>query len=289
MHLGHWAVLQEIGRRARRDGRRSVLVTFKPHPLEIVNPQAAPPLLTVGDERLEILAQGELDLIAFIPFTRALSLYTPEQFVTLLIDRFHMDELVIGHDHGFGRGRTGDVKLLRTLGGQMGFEVDVVGAVSAGGRTVSSTLVRRAVAGGDLRTAADLLGRPYSLTASVEPGVGRGREIGYRTINLAVKHPRKLLPPDGVYAVRVEWRDGIAGGMMHQGPRPTFGETERTLEVHLLDVDVELYGRPVKVSWLRRLRDVLEFPNAQALSAQLDRDLTNAKIALTGSTGLASH
>ena len=108
VHLGHWAVLHEIAARARRDNRRSLLVTFEPHPLEIVNPQAAPQLLTVGDERLEILAQGELDLIVFLPFTKTLSQYSPEAFVRLLIDRFQMEELVIGHDHGFGRGRSGD-------------------------------------------------------------------------------------------------------------------------------------------------------------------------------------
>ena len=289
VHLGHWAVLREIADRARRNARRSVLVTFEPHPLQIVNPQAAPPLLTVGDERREILAQGELDLVVFFPFTKALSQYTPEAFVLLLIDRFRMEELVIGHDHGFGRGRTGDENVLRALGEKLGFSVDVVGSVAVHNRAASSTLVRRAVAGGDLGTAAELLGRPYSVTAPVVRGAGRGSDLGFRTINLAVTDPQKLLPPDGVYAVRAEWKDGSAGGMMHQGPRPTFGETTPTLEVHLFDVDVELYGAPVKVSWISRLRDIQHFPDAGALRAQLERDSAAARRALTGHSGSASH
>ena len=289
VHLGHWAVLREIALRAKRDHRRSVLVTFDPHPLEIVNPQAAPRLLTVGDERLEILAQVELDLVVFLPFTKQLSQYSPEAFVRLLIDRFQMEELVIGHDHGFGRARSGDETILRELGEKLGFVVDLVGAVAVGNRLVSSTLVRRAVAGGDLKTAEELLGRPYSITAPVIRGTARGRELGYRTINLEITNQRKLLPPDGVYAVWAEWRNGAAGGMMHQGPRPTFGERDRTLEVHLFDVDVELYNVPVKVSWLSRLRDVMSFPDTRALAAQLERDLKAAKSALTGSPGAASY
>lgn len=289
VHLGHWAVLREIAARAQRDHRRSVLVTFDPHPLEVVNPAAAPQLLTVGEERLEILAQGELDLIAFLPFTKTLSQYSPEAFVRLLLDRFHMEELVIGHDHGFGRGRSGDEKVLRELGQKLGFAVDVVGAVSVGSHPASSTLVRRAVAGGDLTTARALLGRPYSITAPVIRGTARGRKLGYRTVNLAVPHPRKLLPPDGVYAVRAEWRDGAAGGMMHQGPRPTFGERDRTLEVHLFDVDTDLYEMTVKISWLERLRDVMSFPDSRALQAQLGRDLAAAKRALTRSSGTATY
>lgn len=282
VHLGHRRVLEEIAERARRSGRRSVLVTFEPHPLEIVNPQAAPPLLTLPDERREILAQSELDVLAVLTFTRELSQYTPEQFVRLLLERFDLGELVIGYDHGFGRGRAGDVRVLRALGSRLGFGVDVVDAVTVEGRPVSSTLVRRAIAGGDLTHAERLLGRRYSLAAGVVPGAARGRQIGYRTINLAPPDPRKLLPPDGVYAVRVEWANGTAGGMMHQGPRPTFGESQRSLEIHLLDVEAALYGSGVKVSWVARLRDVIHFPSADALKAQLDKDFRAARAALTG-------
>lgn len=289
VHVAHRRVLEEIAERARRARRRSVLVTFEPHPLEVVNPQAAPPLLTLADERREILAQCELDVVVFLAFTRELSQYPPEAFVRLLLERFHLRELVIGYDHGFGRGRAGDVNLLQSLGRTLGFVVDVVAEVDLDGRPVSSTLARRAVAGGDLATARRILGRPYSLMAPVEHGAGRGRTLGYRTINLRVPDPRKLLPPDGIYAVWVEWAEGRAGGMMHQGPRPTFDEPERTLEVHLFDTDADLYGRTVKLCWIERLRDVLRFDTAQALKEQMDKDFVAARGALTRFPASARH
>jgi riboflavin kinase/FMN adenylyltransferase len=195
----------------------------------------------------------------------------------------------MGYDHGLGRGRAGDVSVLRELGRKLGFAVDVVDAVTVDGRPVSSTLIRRAIAGGDLATACRLLGRPYSLTARVVRGAGRGREVGYRTINLELSDPRKLLPPDGVYAVRVEWADGRSGGMMHQGPRPTFNETQRSIEVHLFDTEEELYGREVKLWWISRLRGVINFPSAEALKRQLDEDALAARRALTASGHPASH
>lgn len=289
VHLGHQRVLEEIAERARIAGRRSVLVTFEPHPLEIVNPLAAPPRLTVGSERHEILAQSELDAVAFIEFDRALSRCSPQEFVQLLVDRFHVKELVIGYDHGFGKGRAGDVQLLRALGKQMGFAVDVVSEVDYDSRPVSSTRVRRAIAGGDLATAKQLLGRDYSMVAEVVPGMGRGRDLGYRTINLRVESPRKLLPPNGVYAVFVEWKLGASAGMMHQGPRPTFGESDRSLEVHLLDAEKDLYGEVVKVSWVTRLRDVTSFASPDELSKQLQKDFENARRALTGATGYGTN
>jgi riboflavin kinase/FMN adenylyltransferase len=233
-------------------------------------------------ERAEYLAQCELDIVVFMRFTRELSQYPPGSFVQLLYERFQMRELVIGHDHGFGRGRAGDVRLLRELGARMGFDVDVVDEVGMDGRPVSSTLVRRAIAGGDLRTAARLLGRPYALSTRVVRGAMRGRRLGYPTINLAPPDPRKLLPPDGVYAVEVEWGSDRVGGMMHQGPRPTFDDTARSLEVHVLDGAATGYGAQVKVSWISRLRDVRRFPSADALKRQLDKDFAAARAALTG-------
>ncbi len=289
VHLGHRAVLDEIRERADKAKRRSVLVTFEPHPLEVVNPAAAPPLLTAPEERREILAQSEIDRVVILPFTKALSQYSPVQFVELLKERYALEELVIGYDHGLGKGREGDVSVLRQLGKKLGFAVDVVPAVSVQGKAVSSTLVRRAIAGGDLHTAEMLLGRPYSLTGKVVRGAGRGEGIGYRTINLALPNARKLLPPDGVYAVWTEWYGGQAGGMMHQGPRPTFKDLGASIEVHLLDVNEDLYGKIVKLAWVERLRDVRAFPSVEALKAQLDADFQSAKSALTGSGRGTSH
>jgi riboflavin kinase/FMN adenylyltransferase len=284
VHLGHQAVLREIAARAGAAGRASVLVTFEPHPLEVVNPQAAPLLLTTGPERREILAQTPLDYALFLRFDRHLAGYSPEEFVTrVLLDRCGTRELVIGHDHGFGRGRSGDVETLRRLGAQHGFDVDVVGAVDFGDQHVSSSRIRRAVAGGDLVTAARMLGRPYQVSGVVGHGERRGRLLGVPTINLSGVPPQKLLPPDGVYAVRVEWRGGRAGGMMNQGPRPTVQDARRSLEAHLFDFDGDLYGEWVRVEWVERLRDVERFASLEALQQQLQRDRARALAVLAAS------
>jgi riboflavin kinase / FMN adenylyltransferase len=281
VHLGHQAVLREIARRAKEAGRASLLVTFDPHPLEVVNPKAAPPLLTTGPERLEILAQSPLDYVMLLRFDRHLAELTPEEFVRdVLLARCQVKELVIGHDHGFGRGRSGDVETLRRLGKSHGFEVDVVDPVDFGGQHVSSSRIRRAVAGGDLATAAAMLGRPYGVVGRVGQGERRGRLLGVPTINLSELPPRKLLPPDGVYAVRVEWRGGRAGGMMNQGPRPTFGDGRRVLEAHIFGFDGNLYGEWVRIEWVERLRDVERFASAEQLQKQLERDRTRAQAAL---------
>ncbi len=273
VHRGHQAVLAEIARRARAGGRRSLLVTFEPHPLEVVNPAAAPRLLTLWPEKRELLAQTELDGVVLLPFTRALAALDPAAFVRdVLRARLDMRELVLGHDHGFGRGRAGDVALVRRLGVEDGFAVDVVEPVRDDGQPISSSLIRTAVAHGNFAAAARWLGRPYELLGVVERGAGRGAAIGVPTINLAAPDPRKLLPPDGVYAVRVAWRGRRWGGMMNQGPRPTFGVAARGLEIHLLDFAGELYGETVSVEWVRRLRDTRAFPSREALVAQLEHD-----------------
>ncbi|HEX5004784.1 MAG TPA: bifunctional riboflavin kinase/FAD synthetase [Gemmatimonadales bacterium] len=290
VHRGHEAVLREISARARAAGRHSVLVTFDPHPMAVVNPAAAPQLLTTGPERREILAQTALDYAVLLHFDRTLAAMPPERFVReVLVRGCGMRELVIGYDHGFGRGRAGDAELLARLGAEIGFAVDVVPALAVDGHEVSSTLVRRAVAGGDLALAARLLGRPYFATGEVVRGEGRGRTIGFPTANLAGVPARKLLPPDGVYAVRVEWRGGRADGMMNQGGRPTFRQAERALEVHLLDFAGDLYGEWLKVQWVARLRDVQRFSSPEALRAQLERDRSSARAALAAvATGTLS-
>ncbi len=284
VHLGHRAVLDEIARRARAAGRTSMLVTFAPHPLEVVNPAAAPALLTVGDERLEAFAETPVDRVLILAFDRRMAGMAPADFVReVLIGRCAMRELVIGFDHGFGRDRSGDVDTLRALGTTLGFVVDVVGAVDVGGQQVSSSRIRRAVAGGDLSLAARLLGRPYTVSGRVARGARRGRTIGVPTINLAGIAPQKLLPPDGVYAVRVEWSRGRAGGMMNQGPRPTIGDGRRTLEAHLFDFAGELYGERVRIEWVERIRDVHRFASIDELTAQLARDRTSAQAILAAS------
>ena len=283
VHLGHRDVLTRLVARGRETSRRTVLVTFEPHPLEVVNPAAAPPLLTVGAEKLELLAESGIDYVLVVPFTPELSRHSPAQFVNVVLrGRARMGELLIGYDHGFGRGRAGDVEVLQALGARSGFGVEVVPPFTAdAGRPISSTSIRRAVAGGDLYRAAISLGRMYSVSGAVRHGDQRGRLLGYPTINLGLPSPRKLLPPEGVYAVRVQSPAGSFGGMMNLGPRPTFADPSLSLEVHLFDVSTNLYGAHVRVEFAARLRDTMRFSGADALVAQLARDEEDARRALT--------
>jgi len=277
VHLGHVAVLREIATRARTAGRASVLVTFEPHPMEVVNPSAAPLLLTTPVERREILAQSELDYAIILRFDDQLRALSPEEFVHYLRGRLGLQELVIGEDHGFGRGRSGDVTMLSVLGARFGFAVDVVPPVSdpvAG--IVSSSRIRTAIAHGDLGLARRMLGRPFALSAVVVPGARRGRTIGVPTVNVPVP-PRKALPPDGVYAVWVEWPGGRSGGMLNQGPRPTVGDLARTIEAHLFDFDGDLYGAWVRIEWVERIRDIRRFDSLDALRSQLSDDAGAAR------------
>jgi len=290
MHRGHSLVLERTAERARQKGLASVAITFDPHPLDVVNPSAAPPLLTSWDEKLEILAQTTVDYAAVVPFTSELSALTAEEFVErVLLARFGMRELFIGHDHGFGRGRAGDIESLQIIGRRRGFPVEVVSAVLGTDRApISSTAIRRAVAHGDLARASDGLGRRYAFAGRVTAGDKRGRMLGFPTLNLELPSRRKLLPPHGVYAVQVEGRDGAFGGMMNLGPRPTFGDAAVTLEVHLFDANVDWYGRTVRVEFVSRLRDTIKFSGPNELVSQLKQDAQQARAALTGVVRAAS-
>jgi riboflavin kinase/FMN adenylyltransferase len=282
VHRGHRLVLDRLAARAVETGLRSVLVTFDPHPLDVVNPAAAPPLLTTAEEKTEVLVESQLHYAVVLPFTKTLAAYDAEQFVDeVLRKRLRMQELLVGHDHGFGRGRSGDADVLKSLGATRGFAVTVVPPVQGrDGRPISSTAIRRAVAGGDLARAADGLARPYSVSGVVVAGAGRGRALGFRTVNLAPPSTRKLLPPEGVYAIRAQTPSGSFGGMMNLGPRPTFGEAETTLEAHLFDAEGDWYGARLRVDFVARLRETRKFENAASLIRQLGRDEEMARLAI---------
>lgn len=274
MHRGHVDLLSRVVARAREVNLPSVLVTFDPHPLEVVNPQAAPPLLTLHNEKLEVLAESGLDYLAVLPFTPALASYDAETFVDrVLRARYQLRELFIGHDHGFGRGRMGDKNVLVTLGQERGFSVTVLPPVQGNdGHPVSSTAIRRAVAGGDLARAAEGLGRPYCISGRVIEGDKRGRLLGYPTLNLTPPPARKLLPPDGVYAVRVQTPQGAFGGMANLGPRPTFGDNIRRVEAHVFDANHNWYDASVRLDFIARVRETRTFSGIEALKDQLSRD-----------------
>ena len=278
VHLGHWEVLRELSRRGRRTGRPSVLVTFWPHPLLVLRPQVAPRLLTTPIEKKEILAQTGLDYVVFLPFTRILSRYTPGRFVKeILVARMRVRELVIGYDHGFGRGRTGDADTLGAIGAELGFGVEVVPPIQAGGDPVSSSRIRKALLAGDVGAARSGLGRPYSLRGVVVRGDGRGRHLGFPTANLQISDSNKLVPREGIYAVRARLPGGVYDGALHIGPRPTFPGSPATIEVHLLDCCGDLYGTELQVDLIERLRGVRSFGTVAALIAQMHEDVHRAR------------
>ncbi|HEX3865682.1 MAG TPA: bifunctional riboflavin kinase/FAD synthetase [Gemmatimonadaceae bacterium] len=283
VHVGHRTTLARLQERASASGWPAALVTFRPHPLAVVNPPAEPMLLTPDDEQLDALADSGPLAVIVLPFTAELARYSAERFVSeLLIARYHMRELVIGYDHGLGRGRQGDATALAAYGARRGFRVEVVPpAVDAVGAPISSSAIRTLVAHGDLERVERALGRPYCFSGTVVPGSQRGRDLGYPTLNIGLVSTRKLLPPDGVYAVRAQSRRGHFGGMMNLGGRPTFGELDRTLEVHLFDVSGDWYGESVSIQLVKWLRGTARFDGIDALVAQLGRDAEDARVALT--------
>jgi riboflavin kinase/FMN adenylyltransferase len=273
VHRGHWAVLSRLREVADAEGLRSVLVTFDPHPLKILRPEAAPRLLTTSNEKKEILALSGLDYAVFLNFTRSLSLYLPEEFVRqVLMARLGLRYLVVGYDHGFGRGRSGDVETIAAIGRRFGFEVEVVDRVLMNGDEISSTRLRRAVEAGDMERATRGLGRPYALTGVVVHGEGRGRTLGFATANVSTAHGDKLLPREGIYAVRAALRSFQGPGLLHLGPRPTFRGSPPSIELHLLDFEGDVYGDLVRVEFLTRLRGVRPFASAAELVDQMRWD-----------------
>ncbi len=275
VHQGHQAVLQFLMSRARERNGVSTVLSFDPHPREVLRGEPVP-LLTTIEERAELLAELGIERFIVLPFTPALAAMPARRFVEeILVQRIGLQAICVGYDHTFGRNREGNVALLQQLGPQYGFAVDVIPPQVVDDRTVSSTLIRTLlVRDGAVRQAAALLGRPYMLQATVVRGDGRGRILGFPTANLHPVHPRKLIPRNGVYAVRV-WLSGTTtprDGMMNIGMRPTFAGERRTLEVYVLDFEGDLYGQRIRVDFIERLRDERRFPSVEALREQLFRD-----------------
>lgn len=273
VHRGHWEVLQEIRRRAEAVGGRSILVTFHPHPLRVVRPDHAPPMLTTLAEKREILAESGLEYVVYLPFTPTLQHYPARRFVhEILIGRIGMKELVIGYDHGFGRDREGGVETLREIGREAGFAVDVVDAFHGSGEAISSSRIRRLLSEGDVAAAGSLLGRPYSMSGTVVTGERKGRELGFPTANIQVDDPEKMLPAEGVYAAHGWVRGERVPGLLHLGPRPTFPGFGPTIELYLMDWSGDLYGEQMRVDVVEHIRAIQPFTSVQALVEAMHGD-----------------
>ncbi|HEY0809779.1 MAG TPA: bifunctional riboflavin kinase/FAD synthetase [Longimicrobiales bacterium] len=274
VHLGHQKVLARLFEKARELDLASAVVTFDRHPLSVIRPQDAPPVLTTQVEKQQILAATDVDFIQILPFTRELAEFSPQQFVNdILIKQMGMKHLVIGYDHGFGKGRSGDVDTLKQIGADVGFGVDVVPPQDVGGVHVSSSRIRSLLLEGKIEEANAALGRPYGIRGHVVRGDGRGRELGVPTANLQVADPHKLLPLEGIYAVTV----GELKGVLHLGPRPTFDGAKPSIEVHLFDFDNDIYNHTITVELRHRVRDVVRFDTIDELVSAMREDVRRAR------------
>jgi riboflavin kinase / FMN adenylyltransferase len=274
VHLGHQAILRYLRARAQAVGGVPTVISFDPHPREVVLGEHVP-LLTTLEERADLLAAHGVERFVVLPFTRDLSMLSAEDYVSeVLIGTVGLREIVIGYDHAFGRNRSGNRETLERMGAVHAFTVDVIPAQAVADATVSSTRVRKLLAEeGDAAGAAALLGRPYALSGTVVRGDQRGRTIGFPTANLQVHGERKLVPRLGVYAVRVSHRGGASGAMLNVGRRPTFeSDGAVSVEVHMFDFSGDLYGQALRVEFLGRIRDERRFDGPAALAEQLRQD-----------------
>ncbi|HEV7731712.1 MAG TPA: bifunctional riboflavin kinase/FAD synthetase [Candidatus Binatia bacterium] len=282
VHLGHQAIVQRAAAEARAVGGQVVVLTFHPHPTAVLVPHRAPARIQSLHGRLLTLRTLGVEVAVVQRFTRAFAGLEPEAFVRdLLMRRLELLHVVVGYNVSFGRDRAGTVDTLRALGTQYGFAVDAVGPVMVDGDHVSSTVVRRLIAAGDVRRVARLLGRQHQLRGRVVGGDRRGRTIGFPTANMH-QQPGVLLPADGVYAV---WAtvDGVRRpAVLNVGVRPTFGELRRTVEAHVLDFDGDLYGRWLCIDLVERLRGEMKFSGPGALVAAIKADVIAARQHLAG-------
>lgn len=287
VHAGHIVLINNVLTLAEENNARSVIVTFDPHPREIINPgKAGIKLLSSLEERSELLSDLGVDEMIVIPFDRDFSLLTSEEFVRKVIwEKIGVSHFVIGYDHHFGRDREGTIETVQKLGHELGFNSLVVSKQEVNRKTVSSTAIRKAIQDvGDVKLASSFLERYYILNGTIIHGDKRGKKIGYPTANIQVNNPRKIIPKRGVYAVWVRVEYKYYRGMMNIGIRPTFEGEKETLEVHLFDFDKDIYGKDIQVQFVNRLREEIQFSGLDELKKQLADDKKNASEVLKNSS-----
>jgi riboflavin kinase/FMN adenylyltransferase len=287
LHHGHQSVIAQVREIAKARGARSAVVTFDRHPATIVRPESAPKLLTDHDQRMELLELTGIDAAVVLPFDERQSQESALAFIErVLVKCLRTECVVVGEDFHFGRNREGNVALLREIGQTYGFDVEPIHLVCRDDgvdEPVSSTAIRRALAGGNVALAAQMLGRPFEARGKVVPGDERGRLLGFPTANVEVPN-RVCVPADGVYAGWYERPDGIVHPCaINLGRRPTFYEhaDHSLLEAHLLDFDGDLYGELAKVRFVDFLRSERKFDGIEALIEQLQLDIAHARRVLS--------
>jgi len=279
VHLGHKYLISQLTEHARQQNLLSGVVTFRQHPQEILSPQTKLPFLTDLTRRANLLKNEGVEAIITLSFTRELAQLSARQFVSLLKKYLRMRGIVIGPDFSLGRNREGSTSTLHALGQDMNFSVTVIPPIMVNGEVVSSTAIRKALADGDMKRVVNLTGRPFSLHGRVITGSGRGIGLGFPTANLDV-NSEQALPAEGVYATWAYIDDKAYQSMTNIGKRPTFGGSERTVEVYVINYHSDLYGRELKIDIIDRLRDEKQFDTVDELKKQITEDVKQGRTIL---------
>lgn len=276
VHRGHQALFQKVKQWAEKLNGESVVMTFNPHPLEVLFPQKTLNFITSHEHKLELIESCGIDATLVIPFSHEFSHMSARQFVAdLLVGKLGMKAIIVGHDYRFGHSREGDIGFLTELGKELDFQVDTVAGIKVIDSVVSSTLIRQKILQGNFREVNEFLGRPFEVTGTVREGKKRGAGLGFPTANMRM--PGLTSPRTGVYVVEAEVEGETYGGAANLGYNPTFGDTELCLEVHLFNFNRNIYGKPIAVRFLDRLRDEKRFSGIQELVEQIAKDVAKAK------------
>lgn len=276
VHLGHQEIFKRVVRCAQEIGGVGVVFTFDPHPLQVIAPHKAPPLLTTQEQKLRLIAELGIAVGLCVPFTEAFAKQTPHDFIReVLHEAIGAHDIVVGYDFRFGHRRAGTTALLEANAQAFGYRVTVVPPISQGGVVVSSSNIRRLLAEGEVAAAARLLGRCYAIEGTVVEGFRRGAALGFPTAN--VQSVNAIVPRTGVYAVRVIWQHQSYPGVANVGYNPTFGNEALSVEAHLFDFNGDLYGASLQVVFVQRIRDERKFTSVDDLAAQIASDSERAR------------
>lgn len=286
VHKGHQQILGQLKEEAAKINGETVIITFHPHPRKIVSSVPGDvKLLTTLAEKKILLEKAGIDHLVVVPFDHHFANQSADEYITdFLCKYFKPHTIIIGYDHRFGKGRTGDYQLLESYGRQLGFSVKEITEQLLNEIAVSSTRIRKAIAENDIGTANAALGYPYFFEGLVVEGNQLGRTLGYPTANLHISSEEKLIPENGVYAVKVEIvgsHDTVYGGMMNIGLRPTVDGKKRVIEVNIFDFNTAIYGEHLRIHVLQQLRSEVKFDGLEALKAQLAQDKKDALAAIT--------
>ncbi|UCD62068.1 MAG: bifunctional riboflavin kinase/FAD synthetase [Flavobacteriaceae bacterium] len=273
VHIGHRKILERLINDAKKNGLRSTVLTFFPHPRMVLQKDTEIKLLNTVQEKVKILEHIGLDYLIIHPFTLEFSRLSSTEFVRdILVNELKAKKIIIGYDHRFGRNRNANIQDLIAFGNTLNFEVEEIAAQEIDDVSVSSTKIRNAIMDGDMQTANEYLGYKYMLTGDVKKGKGLGRQLNFPTANLFIKEEYKLIPKNGVYVVRSILNDKLFYGMMNIGFNPTVDGTSKSIEIHFFDFKSDIYGENIQVDIFERIRDEHKFNSLEELKAQLLKD-----------------